>query len=611
MADPYEQHPKPELLTELSGAVSRASGHETWKIWRETARRNRRYLWGVEGEGEPGKVNANLVYATVHSLMQHVYARNPEVSCSPSAAANLEQEPWVRPFAKTMETILNRQMREAGLKDAAKNAVRSVFSAALGWVKVTYQRDLHRDPLIIRRMNDTQDEILRVESLARGLDDPSKGGEQEATLAKLGELLGALALKAEVTVSEGLAIDSLRVEDLVFPPEAIQSIDQYRRLPWIDQKLWMCREEAEELFKRKIPRATVYPSRDDLSAQDRPASSTPGKGLDLLCIHETWWRRQLNVYTWAEGGDCWLREPYAPPRLGRQWYPYFPLAFYLVDGRLRPLTLVEMLRDLQDEYGRARTQQSEHRRISIPHWVTDRTTDRTSIEKWEVAGIGDVIVVDAQGRPVREVFMPAEPPPYNPQIYDTVPIRVDFDQISGLSDAQRGAVLRAKTATEAEIQQTGMASRIAEMQDAVEDWIQNISTYSSDVLLQELTAEQASALAGQDALWVQLDKDRAFNLIQIEVRAGTSGKPDERRRQEIWIQLMPILQQLLGAIQQARMTGIPGADTTWVALARETLRRFDERLDLEELLPPPPPPGAAMPAAQPPASQPYPGVPTS
>ena len=113
------------------------------------------------------------------------------------------------------------------------------------------------------------------------------------------------------------------------------------------------------------------------------------------------------------------------------------------------------------------------RKLSKPHYVTDGSLidDMKDLKSFAIAELGEITVINAAGRPVNEVFQAAEPPPFNPQVYDTTNIRTDIEWMSGLGDAQRGGVLRAKTATEANIQQQGLTARLDEKRDALEDWL--------------------------------------------------------------------------------------------------------------------------------------------
>ena len=57
-----------------------------------------------------------------------------------------------------------------------------------------------------------------------------------------------------------------------------------------------------------------------------------------------------------------------------------------------------------------------------------------------------------------------------------------MEWISGLGDAQRGGIMRAKTATEANIQQAGLATRVAEKVDITEGWLKDLAWFAAEIL---------------------------------------------------------------------------------------------------------------------------------
>lgn len=584
-----------------------------WKERFDELRKGRGYLRGEVGEGRENEdlVRANLIHSTIQTLMPLVYARNPEVSVSPSESVTPGQYAAIKKFARTMEIVLNRGFKDARLKDAMKQAVRSAFGSRLGWVKVTYQRDWGKDPHIMQRIEDAQDNIARIDALVSDLEEQEETGNVDGINAmrqRLQHLLDGLQQQVEVVVAEGLCIDFLAPEHVILDTN-IRSLYETTRCRRIAHEFFLSVEEAKEQYPEvesweQAKRFTMGENGSILEGDaEAPENATTGRSGEseddrlekVLRFYEVWDKTTNTVYTICEGMKQFAREPWQPERQGERWFPFFWVGFHLVDGYVQPLSLVDLLKELQDEYNETRTQLAEHRRISIPHWLADAAENVESLRRYSDAQMGEVVLIDANGRPLREVIDVANPPPFNPAVYDTTPVRVDVEMVSNVQNAQRGSVPTAKTATEAEILASGAAERSSEMTDAIEDTVEEIAKFVAEVFLQELTIMQVARMAGPDAVWPRMGKEDVFDLVQIEVRSGTSGKPDKARERQQWIELLPLVEKLLVAIMESMapptvdpVTGAStggGDPTPWVMLLRETFRRFDERLDVEEFLP--------------------------
>ena len=92
-------------------------------------------------------------------------------------------------------------------------------------------------------------------------------------------------------------------------------------------------------------------------------------------------------------------------------------------------------------------------------------------------------------------------------------------------------------------------------------------------------------IAGPEAVWPELTKDEIFDLVEIEIRAGTTGKPNKVREQRQWLEFLPEMQKLVLTVSDLRDKGRDEEAEVLVKIMRETLRRFDERIDVEEFLP--------------------------
>jgi membrane protein involved in colicin uptake len=70
------------------------------------------------------------------------------------------------------------------------------------------------------------------------------------------------------------------------------------------------------------------------------------------------------------------------------------------------------------------------------------------------------------------------------------------------------------------------------------------------------------------------------------VRAGSSGKPNAQQDREQWGKIMPIVSEAMEKVATLRLNGQFDMADAVIALLRETLKRFEENLDVDALIPP-------------------------
>lgn len=527
----------------------------------------------------------NLVYATLAAILPNVYAKNPDISIAPSQSVDQSRYKVAKGFAATMGTVIERLfIREGQLKRRAKSAVRSAMTTSLGWVKVAYQRDVRKDPLIQNRMNDVQDNLKRLEATIARIEDGQNTQEVEAERESLKNQLAALTTEVEKTVSEGIVIDNALSEDILVLDKTVRSFDGYRQSSALAQRVWFTKEKYETAFGYKpTMKARVY----DNTKDDGKAPNSKENGL--YCAFEIWDKDSNTVFTLCVGEEDFCREPAQPSKLGEHWYPFFPLAFNLVDGQFTPMSDVELLEKLSDEYNETREQLKDARDDSIPVRIARAGGNLTleDIKKLQNRKAREIVVLEgAGGKPLSEDLQDFPGVTTNPLLYDTAPIRNDLDVVSGSTDASRGSVLKAKTATEAEFLQQGLAGRTAERQDTIADWIEDMAWYVAEILIQELTVPQVQRIAGEKSQWPQMTKDDALELVNIEIRAGSMGKPNKAQEQEQWTKVMPVIQASFQQVMELRQQGMDDMADAVVELLRETLQRFDERIDVDSFIPP-------------------------
>jgi hypothetical protein len=587
--------------------ITHARAH--WATFHKRVRHNRNTVAGFNWNADPtGKdfysLRANLIHGTISAVLPNVYARNPEISTTPTHSGA-----DIKLFCKTLEKVTNRALEHAQLKNRAKSTVRAALTCSFGILKVMYQRDPGKDSYIQGRINDAQENLLAIEDLARDLHEDNQRHHHDAKRAELEELIKSLQEQSEVQSAEGLVIDRVLTENLLIDPSICEFWD-YTDADWICQIIPMKRSQAEALYKKNLANAKIYqpgqgePSHKKakrLASMQMNAGSGPVTDDQQIAVLEIWDRATQRVYTMVEGATEWLREPYSPPRAGERWYPFFLLPYQVVDGQFVGPSLVDLTERLQDEHNEARDRFNQHRDLCIPGWVASADINEKTIKKHSDSRFGEITIVDTEGKPLNQVIIPRGHPKIDPIVYDTSAVRYDWEQVTGLQDAARSTVVRPKTATEANILQRALSGRVFEFKDQIEDWLQEIAQYSAQVLLQELSKEQVERYMGPPSTktamvngelvmtmektydWPELTKDRIFDMVDLRIRAGTTGAPDGIEDKESWLKVLPMITNLSIQMQNLQARGM---DYEHIRnLLHETLLRYDDRIDSNLFIP--------------------------
>ena len=157
----------------------------------------------------------------------------------------------------------------------------------------------------------------------------------------------------------------------------------------------------------------------------------------------------------------------------------------------------------------------------------------------------------------------------------------------GIQEALTGGIQVAKTATEAEIQQAGTSARTGSMRDTEEDVLTELANYHAEILITKCSLQDAQEIAGDGAVWPQIDIDDIDLLLSVEIAAGTTGKPNTTAQREAWAAEMPVIRELMEKIGLLRQSGPIEMADAYEELLRETfVRAGDDRVDVDRFLPP-------------------------
>lgn len=633
-------------------------------------------------------VSTNLIGSFIDILVSFLYARNPDVSVRKAPQVDNRGTKTQDDFAKTMELVISSLWKRGRLKLSAREQVRSTLSVGPGWLKVIMVAGGPNIPEMQKDLGDLRDNLAKFEASKTKLEKQWKKApmqspddlpeddimampqpdysscdmtpeEYDCEVERQNELVNSLNEKIEVQIRKSLAIDFLSAEDVQVSLD-VRKLNGYRDANWIANAIYVPQKELEEKFPRlqeaECKMAKAYYQRKDTKvdpigidllavgagvaaeeAEQYTTSKTGSSmtadggnsdGIQFAKVIELWDKRTNHVKTMIEGVKRWAKEPYQPDYPTTRFFPFFLLTFYDVDGARHPQSLSDRLCKLQDEYATCRSAQRLTRERSIPGIMFNETqvgpeeaNKLKSATHQELIGIR---LTDPQA-PLANAF--AEKPIAKPdmRLFDTEPILQDMEKIAGVQEALQSSQTAEKTATEAEIQQTGFASRTTADRDTLETELTDMAEYTAELALGALSLRDVQRIAGPAAFWPEnMDVEDLLTMVELDIVAGTTGKPKNVGDREAWGVVLPMIKETIVQIQEAMLAGNKPMADALIEVLRETMVRLGDDTDIERFIPqlpeqpivpgmpgPAGTPGAAPPVGPDPSLPPQPGQPGS
>lgn len=574
-------------------------------------------------------VDTNLIGGMIDVLVSFLYARTPDVSVRKAPNVDNRGTKETEDLAKTLELTISSLWKRSTLKQNARKAVRSGLSTSVGWLKATMVADNPQGPQMQTEMNDLRDNIKRAEALrndlygqygAEGSDAAAvqrSVEEQNAEIARLNELEQSLQTKMEAAIRKYFAVDFLPAETVQVSTD-VGSLSDYRDAGWVSNYIHVKKRDLKSRFPRltddDVRAAKIYyqkavnkgalapvsgtadtPNReltpDDADQYTSSSSSggSEGDSPEFVRVIEQWDRHTGHVRTWVDGCKRWAVEPYQPPYPSTRFYPYFQVIFYEVDGSRHPQSLSMRLHKLQDEYARSRSNFRLTRERSIPGvLVNGSQVAPTEASKLAGSVHQEIITLTLTDptQPISAAFAQKPVGDYDPRIFDTQPILADMEKIAGVQEALQSSTTTPKTATEANIQQTGFASRTTADRDTLEEMLSDMALYTAEQALTALSVRDVQRICGSGALWPSgMAIDDLLTMTEVSIVAGTTGKPKADQDKQVWGMILPQLIQLIPQLQQAQLMGNQPLEAALTEIFRETMVRMGDDTDITRFIP--------------------------
>lgn len=461
---------------------------------------------------------------------------------------------------------------EPTFKLRMKQMMRRARTTGVGYVKLEFQRETDLTPQQSGKIADNAQRLATIGRLAADLQD----GEVDPYSAEAEEL--RLATETIRSEPEGI----LR-EGLVFgfpnSTRLIPSISTEKLMGWIGSE-WL----AEQILIRPDRIKEVYgiDVGHSFTAYKTVAGSPEGGGTrktqdredGLACIYHVFDRATGMQFVVCEGYPDFLREPASPEIFIEQFFPYFAVVFNDCEeeGKLFPKSDVELLTHIQKEYNRSKESVRQHRIANRPLYLSpDGAFEEDEVKSLQGYPAHAVIQVNGleKGRPASDLLAPVQKIGVDPNLYETTSLFEDMQRVTGNAEANLGGTGNS-SATESNIAENSRQGSIGLDSDDLDEMLTALFRACGTVLMTELSAETVKEIAGIGAVWPELSRAEIAKELWLEVKGGSSGRPNQSRDAATFERVYPLLVQ------------VPGVSPRW--LAEKAIRIADDDADLEDAI---------------------------
>lgn len=502
----------------------------------------------------------------------------------------MQRRQAIKKLGKTLEILFNNAMRTQrpyDFKKGMKACVRRACTTGVGYVELSFQRDNGPSPVVEANMKDTR---TRIDHLKRLMQEASDG-EIEAMdieMAELEDSAKALAAEPQIVLSEGLVFD-YPPSTRVIPDRTTTKLDGFIGARHVTIEYMYTCDQVEELFGADLKRGDYkgYSQKsqfDDTDTEDgNYVQDDQGdlfqdedrkKSKDMVCVWKTYDKLSGLVYYTADGHDQFLRAPAAPDVFVSTFWPLFTLTFNDCENEdeLFPLSDVQLIKSQQDAINLSRQGKKEHRKAARPRWASAKgALDEDSIKKLKAAEPFDVMEMNLNGQKIEEILQLVKVPGVDPNLYDTNEVWSDVQTVVGSQQASFGGTSSGDvTATETTFAAGQANAADGASVDELDAFLTQMAQAAGEILLRETSPQKVAEICGPGAYWPALTIDDIMNEVYLEVQAGSMGKPNQALELANFQKLLPFLIQM------------PGIAPSW--MARESVRRLDDNVDLTEAL---------------------------
>lgn len=474
-------------------------------------------------------------------------------------------------MGRTLELVAQYSLDEPipKFKPQAKQLVRRTLTTGCGYVKLGYQRIMEYDAgTLDARIGDATDQLEQIKLLAADVHDKTVT-EDSPQAAELKSLIEQLQKQKEMVLREGLVFGFPKSWNIVTDPAIVQ-LKGFIGAGWVAEKYVFTVDQVKKLFKVDLGK--------DYTAHTATGSKGDKRFKDkkFCAVYEVYDLVGRQCFTVCLGYEGWLEAPDEPDVALEQFHPYYVLSFNDIepdadDDNIYPPSDVDLIRPMQVEYNRAREGKRVHRQAQRPAMVSNKGVfDEETKKKFASHADHELIETNLSKQDDINKALQVKPTiPIDEKLYEVESIFADTLRVAGDQSANLGPT-SGGTATESSIAENSRVTSIQSNIDDLDEFLTDIMRGAGQVLLLEMSPQVVMEIAGPGAVWPQFSRTETARELCLEIRAGSSGKPNRQARLQAVEKVAPFLLQT------------PGVKP--LKLAEFMLNEIDEGIEIDEFL---------------------------
>ena len=476
----------------------------------------------------------------------------------------------VNKIGKTMEILFHYFLDEQSpkFKTAAKLLVGRVLTNAVGYLKYGFDRVMEMSPDKVDRIADLTNRIAHIERITTDMEE-DEIHDEAAELEELKLTLEQLGTNKDTIVKEGPVYDFPR-STAIIPDRNCYSLHGWLGANRVSQEYAFTPDQIKEIYKVDVGKQYLR-YKDNGNGATRALVRTD-TDQELAMVYEVYDKTTGLMYSLCDGYFDFLEEPTAPNVEIEQFFPFEPLVFNDVESeeQLFPHSDVHYLRFQQKEMNRSGEGLREHRQAARPRYVASNgvfeDNDVNTIQNIPAHGVGFLNALQP-GQKVSDLIDRLPVANIDPNLYSNNAAFEDVLLSVGSQEANLGGTSGA-TATEAGIAESSRLSSQSSNVDDLDDFLTNVARTSGQVMLVELDQETVKKIAGPGAVWPSLSNQEIAEEIHLEVKAGSSGRPNKAQEMANFERIAPYIVQ------------IPGISPAW--MAKHVIALVDDGIDITD-----------------------------